>query len=198
MARHWRGFLAAGVVALVVAVPLLYSSHRLTTLRNFRVVEDGVLYRSGQLSPAALDRVLTEYGIKTVITLRTSRDPNAPYPDAWEARVCAARGLRHERLIPQVWMADEKGEIPAEQNVHRFLALVGDRRNRPVLVHCFAGIHRTGAYCAVYRMEFEGWDNERAMAEVKALGYDNLDRELDIRGWLLGYRRGRLDLFGAK
>ena len=53
-----RGFLIAILVALVVAVPLLYSAHRHTTLRNFRVVEDGVLYRSGQLSPAAFERVL--------------------------------------------------------------------------------------------------------------------------------------------
>jgi hypothetical protein len=41
-------------------------------------------------------------------------------------------------------------------------------------------------------MEFEGWDNERAIAEVKAMGYDNFDNEMDIRGWLEGYRPGKL------
>jgi protein tyrosine/serine phosphatase len=59
-----------------------------------------------------------------------------------------------------------------------------------VLVHCCAGVHRTGAYCAIYRMEFEGWTNAEALAEMKALGYSNLDEEWDIRGYLESYRRG--------
>ena len=41
--------------------PCTASSH----LRNFGVVEDGVLYRSGQLNPPGLKRVLADYRIKT-------------------------------------------------------------------------------------------------------------------------------------
>src|SRR4051812_1399565 len=121
MSRSWRGVLVVTVLALVAAGPLVYSSQRQVTLRNFRVVEDGVLYRSGQLSPAMFERALGEYGIRTVVSLRTTRDPAKPYPDGWEADVCAARGLTHVRLVPQVWGADEKGEIPADHNVQAFL-----------------------------------------------------------------------------
>ena len=91
---------ACGVVLLVGAVPLLYSSHQQTSYRNFRVVEDGVLYRSGQLSPAVFERVLREYRIKTVVTLRTTRDPSRPYPDEWEREVCESRGIKHVRIVP--------------------------------------------------------------------------------------------------
>ena len=38
-----------------------------------------------------------------------------------------------------------------------FLAVMDNRANYPVLVHCFAGIHRTGTMCAVFRMEYHGW-----------------------------------------
>ena len=62
--------------------------------RNFHVVEDGVLYRSGQLTPEELTSVLDQYHIKTVITLRTVREANKPYPDEWE-RV-TLRGTRRE------------------------------------------------------------------------------------------------------
>ena len=170
--KHWRGFLIAVVVALVVAVPLLYSSHRQTTMRNFHVVEDGVLYRSGQLSPQAFEQVLDENGIKTVVTLRTVRSDTLPFPDEFERHICEARGIKHVRLLPLVWSADEKGEIPAEQNVEKFLKLMSDKSNGPVLVHCFAGIHRTGTMCAIYRMEAFHWSADRAILEMQTCGFD--------------------------
>jgi tyrosine-protein phosphatase SIW14 len=187
MSRYWRGFLGTVVVALVVAVPLLYSSHRQTTKRNFRIVEDGVLYRSGQLSPDVFEQVLNDYRIKTVVTLRTTRDPSRPFPDGWERQVCEARGLRHERLIPKVWGPDERGEIPADQNVDRFVEIMKDRKNHPVLVHCFAGIHRTGTMCAIFRMEFHEWTPDRAIAEMEVCGFDPEDMHEHIEHYLRTY-----------
>src|SRR4051794_11417587 len=114
MANRWRLILGVAITGVIAAGPALYSSHRQTGLRNFRVVEEGVLYRSGQLTRAGLERVIHDNQIKTVITLRTVRDPKLPFPDSWEADVCAAHGARHVRIIPRVWGPDEKGEIPAE------------------------------------------------------------------------------------
>src|SRR5438309_11079308 len=142
MAHFGRGVLATVVLGLVVAGPLVYASHRNPHLRNFRVVEDGVLYRSGQLTPAGLERVVAERDIKTVVSLRTTRVAGRLPPDTWEEAFCAVRGLNHRRIPPRVWAADEKGEIPAEEAVQEFLRVMDDRNNYPVLVHCLAGIHR--------------------------------------------------------
>ena len=65
---------------------------------------------------------------------------------------------------------------------------MADPANYPVLIHCFAGVHRTGAYCAIYRMEHDHWSNEKAIAELKSCGYVNLDEEWDILGYLEQYR----------
>jgi len=183
-----RGFLAATVVALVVAAPLLYSAHRQNTIRNFHVVEDGVLYRCGQLTPDSFPRVLDECGIKTVVTMRTARDKSMPNPDEWEEKVCAERGLKHLRLVPLVWGENEKGEVPADENVKKFLDLMGDKANHPVLIHCFAGIHRTGTMCALFRMEYQGWTADRAIDEMQLRGFAPEDMHQHIEAYLRGYR----------
>src|SRR5207237_1241596 len=96
-------------------------------------------------------------------------------------------GPNDYRIPPRPWWASD-GSVPAEKGVKVFREVMSDPANYPVLVHCFAGIHRTGAYCAVYRMEFEGWSNARAIAEVKDHGYSNLEEDWDILGYLEQYR----------
>lgn len=185
--KHAKGFLAAIVVALVVAVPLLYSAHRQNTIRNFHVVEDGVLYRSGQLSPEIFNRVMDEYGIKTVVTLRSSRHEGQPFPDACEEKTCFDRHIRHVRLKPKVWGENEKGEVPADENVKAFLDLMRKKENHPVLVHCFAGIHRTGIMCALFRMEYHHWTADRAIEEMQLRGFEPKDMHEHIEAYLRGY-----------
>ena len=58
-------------------------------------------------------------------------------------------------------------QAPVDASVKQFLDVMKNPANYPVLVHCFAGKHRTGAYCAIYRMEFENWTNDEAIAEIK-------------------------------
>lgn len=187
MATRWRILLGLIAAGLAVVGPVLYASHRHTQLRNFRVVEDGVLYRSGQLTPAGLERVIRDQGVRTVVTFRTSRVAGKPPPDTWEEELCAARGVKHVRIVPRLWGADEQGEVPAEQSVKEFLAVMDDKANYPVLIHCFAGIHRTGTMCAVFRMEYHRWPADRAVEEMRLCGFDPLDMQEHIEGYLRGY-----------
>ncbi|MCE9566941.1 MAG: tyrosine-protein phosphatase [Planctomycetes bacterium] len=166
-----RAFLLLLVLSSVAAIPLLGGVYRGHHLRNFHVVEPGVLYRSGQLTPTGLDWVLRKYRIKTVVTLRTVRDPGRPYLDAWEEEVCAGYGAKHIRILPRVWSPDTTGVAPADKVVQEFLAVVGDTANQPILVHCFAGVHRTGAMCAAFRMDLQGWPAERAIEEMRDCGF---------------------------
>jgi protein tyrosine/serine phosphatase len=182
-----RPLLVAALVLLVVAPPVAYRSYRSVELRNFRAVADGRLYRSGQLTPAGFERVVREYGIRTVISLRDTKDDDRPPPDAYEAEYCRAHGVAHHRLSPASWAAAD-GTVPAARNVAEFLRILADpATERPVLVHCFAGIHRTGAYCAVYRMEYDGWPAADAIAEMRGMGTVRTTFEDDVLGYLEGY-----------
>ena len=64
----------------------------------------------------------------------------------------------------KIWLLLVYGSSFVRYENGALTVVMADPGNYPVLVHCFAGIHRTGAYCAVYRMEFERWDNADAMA----------------------------------
>lgn len=187
MATRWQALLGLTTAGLVVGAPLVYSSYQHTHLRHLRVVEEGVLYRSGQLTPAGLECVVRERGIRTVVTLRAARVGGGKNPDAWEEAFCTAHGLKHYRIPPRVWGADENGEVPAEQAVQEFLRVMDDPSNYPVLVHCFAGIHRTGTMCAVFRMEYHRWPAERAIGEMELYGFDPADMQEDIEGYLRSY-----------
>jgi len=158
---------AGWLLALAIpAVPMAYASHRMTSCRHFRVVEEGHLYRSGQLAPPVLDRVVREHGIRTVVCLRAlSRDGDAA-PENAEELWCAERRIRYVRLNPAPW-----GSPACRANLEDFLRVTDELAAGPILVHCFAGLHRTGVFCAVYRMERHGWSNADAIAEMYAVGY---------------------------
>jgi tyrosine-protein phosphatase SIW14 len=186
--RRLLRLLPGGLLAIaLIVVPYAYSRVREKSLRNFRVVQDGVLYRSAQLSPNGLERVIHDYGIRTVVNFRDVEDGKwVEAPDPWEDELCLRLGINYVRMPLRVW-AEDRGVIPAEENVKKFLEIMADPNNRPVLVHCFRGVHRTGSYCAIYRMEYQGWSNADALEELKALGYDKLDQEDDVRGYLERY-----------
>ena len=174
------------VAALLVAGPWGYAHYRQIHIRNFRAVREGVLYRSGQMTITGLKAAVHERGIKTVITLRDSASANEPPPDLSEENYCLAEGLNYVRISPRTWWSPD-GSIPAEIGVRRFLEVMDNADNFPVLIHCFAGIHRTGAFCAIYRMEYDRWSNEEAIAELYACGYKYLEDEWDLLDFLKSY-----------
>ena len=171
------------VVVLLIVGPAVLAVHDQNQMRNFRVVREGVLYRSGQMTRAGLARAIHDYGIRTVICLRDGLTA----ADQAEEKFCAAEDVQFVRIPPSGW-GDVGGVVPVEEGVRKFRGVLADPKSHPVLVHCFAGIHRTGAYAAIYRMEFERWSNARAIAEMKACGYSNLDDEWDILGYIEQYR----------
>jgi len=171
------------IAAFLVVTPLWYYSLCLRDFRNFRVVEDGVLYRSAQLSLSGFRRVVHDYRLKTVVCIRDGKSNG----DQAEETYCLQNGIQFVRLAPRNWGPID-GIVPAEKELGKFFDVMDDKRNYPVLVHCFAGSHRTGAYVAVYRMEYDGWSNDRAIAEMRSCGYRTFDTDLDINDFLRSYR----------
>ncbi len=166
-----RIVLPVGIVALIAAVPLLHKVNRVRTVRNLRTVEPGEFYRSGQMSPDAFERAVRERDIRTVFSIREGTISSIKQTDEFERPFCEATGRKFHRLPQPNWESDDAG-TPGAEVVRQFLALLEDpvATPRPILLHCFAGEHRTGAMVAVYRMEYSGWRNDEAIEEMTAVG----------------------------
>ena len=194
MSRILQASLIVLLVAALIGGPWAYFQYNEQTARNFHVVEKGILYRSGQLPLAGFQRIVHDHGIRTVICLRDG-DHDV---DQGEEAYCKRWGLTHIRIPPRSWYPTHgSGPAPVEKGLAVFREVMNDPTNHPVLIHCFAGLHRTGAYCAVYRMDYQGWSNADALAEMRAIGYKTLESDRDLFGFLSNYHAQPQNVFRA-
>ena len=71
--------------------------------------------------------------------------------------------------------------------------MLDDATAYPILVHCSAGLNRTGVITAVYRMEHDGWTPLQAWDELRANGFGEYTSTADnnyITEYVLSYRPG--------
>lgn len=128
--------------------------------KNWGVVEEGRIYRSGRIHRRIVKDVLEDEGIRVVIDLAGTdqADPN------FEPERVAARELDIEHHTFKTLDGYGIGKI--EDYLQAFtLLLEAKRDNKPILVHCGGGSERTGATFAWYRMLLDGWDGPRAWEE---------------------------------
>jgi tyrosine-protein phosphatase SIW14 len=179
MRQALRWILGVFVALAVVGVPALHYRNGYASHKRFRVVTPGKLYRSGEFTAESLRKAVQKFGIKSVINLQ--QENTDPFmPEAWlgtphirESELCRQLGVKYflldgcDKLVDPA--AATRGARPAV--IDQYLALLDDPTNYPILLHCKAGLHRTGRLTAIYRMEYEGWTLAAAMRELRANGY---------------------------
>ena len=102
---------------------------------------------------------------------------------------CASVG--GSRLLARRWThrAPIASTPPSDEALDAWFDLVEDPANWPIYVHCQSGIHRTGLYVALFRMQYPGWSPERALNEMRANGFrwGRGDR-IRVEAYVLAYR----------
>jgi protein tyrosine/serine phosphatase len=125
---------------------------------------------------AGFTDAVQRHGIKTIVNLQDDyADPNVrnSYLDrstTSEIEMCRRLGVQYV-FIPPDLIAPQNVGPERPKAIDQFLTVMDDPKNYPVLIHCKAGLHRTGVMVAVYRMEYQGYSPRAALDEVKANGF---------------------------
>jgi len=125
--------------------------------KRFAEVVPGKVYRSSELSPAALEQLVRRTGLKTVIDLGVA--PDGDPRDRRQQLAAQALGLHRYKFQ---LVGDSTGN-PNEYLAALRLAL--DPANQPVLIHCATGSQRTSCAIALFRMAAQGYTADQALAE---------------------------------
>lgn len=149
-----------------------YQAHRLP--KRFAPVVPNHLYRSGEVTPAQLERLHREYGIERVVCLL---DSDAPQTQAEQA-AAAQLGVEWHN-VP---LGGDGASAPEERE--RLLTLLDDPHAPPTLVHCAAGVNRTGLAVGLYRIHAQGWDYDAVLQELRQFDFDDLPKHENLRSAL--------------
>jgi tyrosine-protein phosphatase SIW14 len=124
---------------------------------NFHIVNDQVL-RGGQPTDAGFKN-LADRGVKTIVDLQEdgtrARD---------EKRLVKALGMKYVN-IPMKGMA-----TPTDKQIAHALKALNDTSDGRVFIHCKRGADRTGMVIACYRVQHDGWENQKALSEARTNG----------------------------
>ncbi len=175
-------------IVLIVVGKYVYD----TNIRhNFKPVTEGKVYKSGAIPIDQLPEYIEEYNIKSVIDLRfPGTDDLVNNPEIPE-QLLAEKGAIEK--IPGINYYNIGSEqIPEDETVERFLKVMDDSLNYPVLIHCHHGEGRAVLFSAIYRMEYEDMPNEKARENSRVIvKFGNFDNGTAKGEYVKNYKRRR-------
>ncbi|OGV56909.1 MAG: hypothetical protein A2017_05235 [Lentisphaerae bacterium GWF2_44_16] len=178
------------LIALIVIVLLLaggvagYLIDNHKTLYHFETVASGKIYRSGCLSRKGslrgFEKVWKMTGLKTIINLRSEKEAENSKWYELEKDFAKSRGIN---LVNIPMLTDTP---PSDAQIKQFLSIVTNPDMLPALIHCEAGVIRTGMMIAVYKVSVLKEKNEKVFRELPMYGH-GFDNRLAVKDFILNY-----------
>lgn len=166
-----RGSATAGVILILCGAMWLWvelvEDH--VVPKRWAAVEKGRIYRSGQLSPSLVKRTLKRHRIAVIVDL-TQDEPRDEEQQA-ETRAAGELGIRLTRFPLD---GDGTGELGSYAGAIAEIVRAREQ-GEPVLIHCQAGVQRTGGVIACYRLLVERRSASFVMKELRKNRWDPTD-----------------------
>ena len=126
-------------------------------VRFVHTVTPGVLIRGAEPDERGMRELRDTFGVKTVVNFNNMTSKSG-------AKRAAQLGLNYLPLPDNPLF-----ECGDEERYLAFMKCIRDAKSNgqlPVYVHCDTGLDRVGVAVGVYRIVEEGWDADRALAEL--------------------------------
>lgn len=133
---------------------------------NFEAITAGKVYKSGVIPPDEIESYIKKYHIKSIVDLRfpgTGDDVNNP---EIPAELTVEKNAL-AKIKGVTYINNGSDQVPAQKNLEVFFKIMDNPANYPVLIHCYHGVGRAEMYSALYRIEYEGWDKDKARTSTR-------------------------------
>lgn len=134
-----------GYIFLAAVILLVVFLVRHFHIKNFHVIEPGILYTSGQPRGMDYTRLLYKYHIASIVNLRSSSEHRE---DNWyneEITWVRDKGVNYFELP-----VDKNDHLPDKKSQAEFLNIMKNKENLPVLLHDSNGRKRVSMMAAVW------------------------------------------------
>lgn len=156
---------------------------------NFKPVTEGKVYKSGAIPTDQLPDYIAKNNIKSVIDLRfpgtDNLIDNPEVPEELRIEKETVEGLEGIN-----YYNIGSDQIPDQETVDRFLKVMDDSTNYPVLIHCHHGEGRAILFSSIYRMEYENMPNEEARKKSRFIvKWGNFDEGSSKGEYVRNYKK---------
>jgi protein tyrosine/serine phosphatase len=172
--QSWHLLVIIAVVVIVVTA-LVQHFH----IKNFCVVKEHILYTSGQPRRMDYTRLLYKYHIGTIVNLRTAAEHREKNWYNEEIAWVRNNGVKYFEL-PVDRSISRADYFPDRATQQRFLDIMRDKNNLPVLLHGSSGRKRVSMLAAVWLIKNQGFSTEQTVKlveRIKASAITGAERE---------------------
>jgi protein tyrosine/serine phosphatase len=105
---------------------------------NFKEISRNRVYKSGTIPSNKIAEYVQKYQIKSIVDLRmpgtSDKKLNPEKLDKIELEKIAVKKIKGLK-----YFSNPSAQIPTQSNIDRFLKIMDDPDNYPVLIHCYHG-----------------------------------------------------------
>jgi Tyrosine phosphatase family len=183
--RHRVWFWCLIGTLLVGGSVLTYRHHK--RYKHLAVHDAHMVYRSAWLDSDVFRELIEEYQIRTVLNLC---EPDELGNDLCVGQRQAVRGSG-AKLIEMPMPASTLD--PANPEIAKFIPILSNPENYPMLVHCQHGVTRTAKVLVMYDILYRGMTAEQSIAAMPLFGHD--DYPVSVRAFARNFEEQYRNLY---
>jgi protein tyrosine/serine phosphatase len=145
-------------------------------IKNFQVIKPGVLYTSGQPRGMDYTRLLYKYHIGAFVNLRV---PEEHRDQNWyneEASWMRNNSVKYIEL--PITRENQADSIPDTETCRKFLEIMNDQKNLPLLLHDGSGKERVSYLAAIWMLKSGGFNLEQTIERIKQIKGQPLSEQI--------------------